>query len=111
MTVSAEVFEFYNSFAGVSKTELSPDSTIYLLPCVRAHAIPFKTLLLSSVPLCHTDHCQVSADGHKVRRSTPLVDPEDVDKRTVYVEDLPPGTTIDSIKRHFGQCGSVEYIQ
>ena len=54
---------------------------------------------------------QVSSDGQKVRRSTPLGEPLDVDERTVYVEDLPPRTTIDTMQRDFGKCGSVEYIK
>lgn len=54
---------------------------------------------------------QVSTDGQKVRRSTPLAEPLDVDERTVYVEDLPLGTTVDTMQRDFGKCGSVEFIK
>ena len=54
---------------------------------------------------------QVSADGKKVRRSTPLVEPQDVEERTVYVENVPQDTTVETMERDFGRCGSVEYIQ
>ena len=54
---------------------------------------------------------QVSADGEKVRRSTPLVEPQDVEEWTVYVENVPQDTTVETMERDFGRCGSVEYIQ
>lgn len=53
----------------------------------------------------------MSDDGQKVRRSTPLVELQDIDERTVYVEDLPPGCSIDSLKKDFAKCGTVEYVR
>ena len=75
------------------------------------HSSHVQTLVLSFVSLCCSGPIQVPADGQKVRRSTPLADPQDVDEQTVYVEDLPQETTTESMERDFGRCGSVEYIQ
>ena len=55
--------------------------------------------------------CQVCVDGEKVQQSTPLADPQNVDERTVYVENVPQDCTIDKMETDFGRCGSVEYIQ
>ena len=67
-----------------------------------------RVLLVNGFPRCWP---QLPLQGRKVRRSTPLVEPQDIEERTVYVENVPQDTTVETMERDFGCCGSVEYIQ
>lgn len=53
---------------------------------------------------------KVSENGTKVKRLTPLLEPKDLDKRTVYVECLPHHVDHEWVKRLFSACGKVVYV-
>lgn len=53
---------------------------------------------------------QVSEDGQKVKRISPLQEPKQIDERTVYVECLPHHVDHVWVKRMFSTCGEVLYV-
>ncbi|KAH9495793.1 hypothetical protein Btru_013338 [Bulinus truncatus] len=55
---------------------------------------------------------QLNEDESKVKRITPLVEvsQDEVDSRTVYVEDLPPQANHLWVRNIFSKCGKVVYI-
>lgn len=53
---------------------------------------------------------EVSGDDLMVRRKTPVPEPRNVDKETIYVERLPPYADHDWVKEIFSKYGKVVYI-
>ena len=49
----------------------------------------------------------LSADGARVGRKLPLPDAKVSDARTVYVEPLPAGCTMERLRARFDPCGKV----
>ncbi|XP_070184512.1 la-related protein 7-like [Littorina saxatilis] len=59
-----------------------------------------------------SDMLEVSEEGTKVRRKTPvkILTPEEIDARTVYVEGFPRTLTHDWFQKKFSVCGKVNYV-
>lgn len=53
---------------------------------------------------------EVNGDETMVRRNTPVPEPQNVDKETIYVERLPPYADHDWVKGIFSKYGKVEYV-
>jgi hypothetical protein len=53
---------------------------------------------------------RIAADETSISRIRPLPDTDDSKQRTVYVERLPDGVTIESLHAIFAGCGSVAYV-
>jgi len=53
---------------------------------------------------------QLNTDRTRVKRTSKLLEIENVDARTVYVEEFPANTDHDWLKSIFSTCGTVSYI-
>eukprot|EP00124_Ichthyophonus_hoferi_P001937 Ihof_evm10s116 gene=Ihof_evmTU10s116 len=53
---------------------------------------------------------ELSSDGTKVRRKTAFEPPQDVDERTIYVENLPPSCDHDLLRDLYSKYGTVTYV-
>ena len=51
----------------------------------------------------------MSQDNQKVKRSTPYVEPKDVDERTIYIESLPSTANHDWLRDTFSAYGDIVY--
>ncbi|XP_041363125.1 la-related protein 7-like [Gigantopelta aegis] len=60
--------------------------------------------------LAKSTFLQVGEDNNTVRRTTPLKDPKNTDRRTVYIECLPRTATHEWVQKTFSQCGEVAYV-
>lgn len=52
----------------------------------------------------------LSEDGTKVCRVTPIVQKENIDECTVYVQNLPPDADHETLSSIFSQYGQVVYV-
>ncbi|XP_065656533.1 la-related protein 7-like [Hydra vulgaris] len=57
-----------------------------------------------------SDSLQLNSDNTKLKRKLPLPIIENVDQKTVYVEQFPNDIDHDWLKEIFSKCGTVEYI-
>ena len=86
-------------------------------------AVPIETLATFNRVAAHTQDVGVivaalrqapglvvSDDEQSVRRVSPLPDEDTSAARTVYVEQLPAGVTIDMLREAFGACGAVTCV-
>ncbi|CAF0710768.1 unnamed protein product [Brachionus calyciflorus] len=55
---------------------------------------------------------ELNEDETMVRRITPFVElrQKDIDKKTIYVENIPSKITYEDLKEHFQQYGKISYI-
>lgn len=53
---------------------------------------------------------EVSEDGTKVRRVTPIVPKQNIDECTVYIQGLPSDADHDWLTKLFSEYGPVEYV-
>eukprot|EP00123_Amoebidium_parasiticum_P012433 comp21351_c0_seq1/m.29292 comp21351_c0_seq1/g.29292 ORF comp21351_c0_seq1/g.29292 comp21351_c0_seq1/m.29292 type:complete len:445 (-) comp21351_c0_seq1:509-1843(-) len=53
---------------------------------------------------------EVSKEKKAIRRRVPFVQPANVDDRTIYAENLPPGCDHDMLQKIFAQYGDVTYV-
>lgn len=68
-----------------------------------------KDQAVAVAALREVEDLRVTDDGKCVARLRPLKTGDECDERTVYVENLPAGSTRESVQRRFTQCGPVAY--
>ncbi|XP_015184861.1 PREDICTED: la-related protein 7 [Polistes dominula] len=109
--------EFYFSDANLSKDRflgnlIKEDPYIDLSVFTRFNKIRELTTDINRIAkaLEKSTMLSISENGLKVRRITPIKQKENTEDCTVYVQNLPPGTTHDWLNSIFSRYGNVAYV-
>ncbi|XP_003705365.2 la related protein 7 [Megachile rotundata] len=109
--------EFYFSDANLSKDRflsnlIKEDPYVDLMIFMRCNKIRELTTDVNRVTkaLQASTILSLSKDGTKVRRVTPIVQKENIDDCTVYVQNLPPDADHEMLSTIFSQYGQVVYV-
>jgi hypothetical protein len=98
---------FLKSLTGTLGTGAVPVDTLTKFNRVLALAADEAVVV---APLRSIPALEVSADGATVCRRRPLPVEDDGDARTVHVEPVAAGSTIESVQQIFARCGTVAFV-